>query len=94
MIRRVLDESIYVHGSYTFESRAQMYRAITNAKRLLVDDGVRRPFEISAHVVDECTLHVIVKVPMFEQHEYTASLFGMLREAARAADIEARVDVM
>jgi hypothetical protein len=93
-MRRVLDETIYIHGNYTFETRAQMYAAIANAKRLCVDDGVRAPLEITCNVLGDRMLLVIVKVPMFEAHEYTASLFNILRGSARKSAVEARVDVM
>ena len=91
MMRRVLEERIWVRGTYEFADRAAMYSAVGDAKRCL---GAGCPLEVTYNTPGDATLSITVAVPMFDQHERTAEFFALLRQAARHARVEARVDVL
>ncbi len=92
-MRRIVDEVVWVTATYHFDSRMHMYRALAAARRLLVLEGARAPLQITCKVVGEATVEMLLKIPMFEEHEYAASLVGLLRHAARHRAVEAHVDV-
>lgn len=93
MMRPVRTQVIWLHGSYRFESRDEMYAAIVAARRLLDNSSARAPLSLHTSVLGN-ELAVIVRLPMFEETEASSELFGLLARTARTSALEARVDVL
>jgi hypothetical protein len=94
MMRRVRDQAIVLHGSYRFANREQLYAAIVAARELLAAQVANAPLQMSCSVIGETELQILVKVPMFEENDFAATLFSLVSRAARSGKLETRVDVV
>jgi hypothetical protein len=94
MMRLVRDEVIWLHGSYRFASRQQLYETLARARALLAAGESGAPLSMSCSVVDESELMIIMKIPFFEERDFAASLFGLLARSAENGALELRVDVV
>ncbi len=92
-MRLVKDEVIWLHGSYQFSDRALMHEAMVAAQRL-IDAGAGVQLSLTCSVIDDNELAIIVKIPMFEEHDFVTSLFLLLARYAKQRLLEARVDVL
>jgi len=93
-MRRVRYEAIWLRGSYRFANRAELYQAIVETRALLAAQPPNAPLQISCNVTADNELQITVKVPMFEQNDFAATLFGMFSRVARSGSVETRVDVV
>jgi hypothetical protein len=93
MMRRVLDQMIWLHGTYRFENRELMYRTIVDARQVLEMNPARLPRSLKTAVVGN-ELVVVAQLPMFEDYESTTGMFSLLARASQRSLLEARVDVL
>jgi len=92
-MRLVRDEVIWLHGAYEFADLELMHHAMVAAQQL-IERRAAKLLTLSCSIVDFNELAVIVRIPMFEERDVAASLFGMLARFSSQRMLEARVDVL
>lgn len=93
MMRRVLDQVIWLHGTYRFDNRELMYRTIVEARHALETGSSRLPRSLKTAVLGT-ELVVVAQLPMFDEGESSSGMFGLLARASQRSLLEARVDVL